>query len=159
MKNVTGWIILAAIALVAMGAKSGKWLARVVSPVRLRDDAQGSGQYGAPRSGHTHMGTDLVVTPGQPVVAPTSGTITRIAYPYANDLQWQGLEMMLENGLVMKLFYMAPLGNLIGQKVTAGTIIGYAQDISRKYGGGMLDHIHIELFENGNHINPEPYIF
>ena len=158
MKNGIGWIVLAAIALVAISAKSGKWLARVVSPARLRDDAQGSGRYGAPRSGHTHMGIDLVVTPGQPVRAPMNGYINRVAYPYG-DQQWKGLEMLLGNGMVIKIFYIEPAANIVGKEVKTGEVIGYAQDISRKYGGGMLDHIHIELFEDGKHINPEPYIF
>lgn len=113
----------------------------------IRIDNQGAGHFNAPRTGgRRHDGIDLECDPGQEVLSPISGTITRVAYPYAGDLSYTGC--VIENGRVtVKIFYIKPNLSLIGTDVIAGQPIGLAQDIRRKYGlsSGMLAHIHLEV--------------
>lgn len=134
----------------------------IVQPQTLRVDAQGSGAYGASRSGHIHEGVDLLVSPGQAIRAPFAGVITRVAYPYASDLRWKGVEIAgagAWDGYRAKIFYMEPQPGIVGQSVSPGQMIGTAQNISSKYGGGMLDHIHVELWRGSENLDPTDLLF
>ena len=118
---------------------------KMISPTGngVRSDTQGHGWYGAPRGNRKHAGTDYVCSPKQEVVAPIDGVITRIAYPYA-DKKYEGV--ILENEFIkLKIFYFIPITRLIGQRVRQGEVIGYAQDIRKKYGDAMVPHIHLEI--------------
>lgn len=110
--------------------------------VRTWDDF-GSGYFGTGRGDRKHAGVDFICIPGQTVVAPYSGKIVRIAYPYA-DKSYGGL--VLDDGrLRVKMFYLAPILEFVGTWVTEGDPIGKAQDISKKHGSGMTPHIHLEI--------------
>jgi murein DD-endopeptidase MepM/ murein hydrolase activator NlpD len=118
---------------------------KMISPTGLgiRNDSQGHGYYGAPRGARKHAGTDYICSPKQDVVAPIDGVITRIAYPYT-DKKYEGV--ILENDFVrLKIFYFIPIPRLIGKQVRQGDVIGYAQDIRKKYGDKMIPHIHLEI--------------
>lgn len=118
----------------------------MLSPTGLgiRNDSHGSGYYRAKRGTRLHYGDDYICKPGQVIVAPMSGKIVRVAYPY-RDKQYQGI--VLENEfLAMKLFYFEPYQEHIGKMVLRGQDIGIAQDISLRYGKGMIPHIHAEIF-------------
>ena len=105
-------------------------------------DPQGHGQYGARRSGgRFHRGVDYVCKPGQQVVSPISGVVVRYARPYAKG-EFQGL-LIQGPHIAVKLFYLVP-SVLPGRQVAQGSVIGVAQDISKKY-PGMIPHIHIEV--------------
>lgn len=105
-------------------------------------DARGSGLYGAKRGGRRHGGCDYVCEPGQAVVAPISGIVTRKAKPYAAD-KYGGLIIQGEH-MTIKMFYLDPDGYLIGQAVKQGDVIGKAQDISKKY-QFITPHIHLQV--------------
>lgn len=110
--------------------------------IRTWDDF-GSGYFGVGRGDHLHDGVDFICKPGQTVVAPFTGRIVRLAYPYA-DKTYGGL--VLDDGrLCVKMFYMEPISEFIGTWVDAGDPIGRAQDISKKHGAGMTPHIHLEI--------------
>jgi murein DD-endopeptidase MepM/ murein hydrolase activator NlpD len=51
-------------------------------------DAYGEGEFGASRDGgaRRHEGVDYDATPGQAVVAPISGFVSKIGYAYAGDM-------------------------------------------------------------------------
>lgn len=126
-----------------------------------RSDSHGDGSFGAPRTHGTHHGIDLQVSPGDPVFAPFPGLLKRIAYPYADDLSWQGFLLQGTGeyeGLELKVFYLKPIAELIGTEVRAEQLIGYAQAISERYGPDMQDHIHAEMRVEGELIDPEPYL-
>jgi len=98
----------------------------------------------SPRAGRKHNGIDLLCEPGQPIMSPVDGKISRIARPYADDTHFSGV-VIDAHRISIKMFYIEVDKSRIGQSVKAGDIIGRAQDISKKYGGGMLPHIHLQI--------------
>lgn len=150
--------------LTAFRKKNSLSWAPIVEPLRLRSDSMGEGQYGASRSGGTrkHQGIDLIVTPGQKVFAPFRSKVVRYASPYGNaDTRFSGI---LIQGLdkwsdySIKIFYMIP-SVPVGSEIPQGGQIGKAQAISTKYGSAMLDHIHVEVRQNDNLIDPSTLIY
>lgn len=132
-----------AIALLLMGRKV---FANIVTPQRLRNDAAGSGRYGATRHGHIHAGVDLLVIEGEAVRSPIAGTVARITNAYANSTRWKGV-VIDGDGYQVKILYVQPVADLAaGDYVLRGEVIGHAQAISEHYPGtGMKDHIHVEV--------------
>ena len=116
----------------------------------IRKDPAGDGRFRAKRGNRLHKGVDDLCTPGQWVVSPITGRVTREARPYAkSDLS--GLEIMNADMTVL-LFYLEPLPGIIGSIVNEGDHIGQAQDVSQYYKNPkMLPHIHREIRE----INPK----
>jgi len=125
-----------------------------VRPYRGRRDTdpQGSGVFGASRDGGTrrHLGLDLVSVPGDEVVSPIFGTITRIGWAYKDgklgSMTIEGRDQ--HKGATVKLLYVkASLQS--GLDVDAGYIVGYAEDVAAyheaKGHGGMTNHVHGEL--------------
>jgi hypothetical protein len=127
----------------------------------VRSDSGGVGSYGASRKktlpngkvqSYPHAGTDLICTPGQDILMPFTGRILRVARPYENDLKYSGIYI---SGKMMdvKMFYLEPIPDLIGEVVKQGAVIGHAQDIGRKY-QGVTPHIHFEIVK----CNPEIFL-
>jgi len=116
----------------------------------IRDDAGGSGHYGAKRSKtvsgvtihYKHQGVDYSVTPGQDIISPITCKVKREARPYASG-PYSGVLLEGIRG-VFKIFYMELLDGLIGTSVRQGDVIGHAQDISKKY-AGVTAHVHLEI--------------
>jgi murein DD-endopeptidase MepM/ murein hydrolase activator NlpD len=114
-------------------------------------DPKGCGHFGASRGTRKHMGVDFVTLPNEPILAPISGKVT--ALPYASsDLIHRGIEIISGNQ-EHQLFYLKPIVK-VGQSVSKGQIIGYADDIRLKYGSTMTNHVHHEVKENGKFIDP-----
>ena len=132
---------------------------KILDKIKIRMDASGSGRFGSSRGGGSrlHNGVDLEVIKGQPIYAPFAGTITKQAYPYADDRKFTGLHLTRADGIKVKMFYMLPKPGLIGKAVTAGQEIGRAQDISEKYGAPMKPHIHVEVWNGNTLMNPEEF--
>jgi len=113
-----------------------------------QSDKYGRGAYGVSRRSGTrkHQGADYICEPGQDVVAPIAGTIKREARPYPPPdwfTRYSGL--VIENEYCsIKLFYLEPMRQLIGQRIRMGQTIGVAQDISKRY-EGMIPHVHLEI--------------
>jgi len=136
---------------------------------RVREDSEGSGKFMADRGNRLHRGLDLLVCPGDIIMSPIAGKVLRKAYPYASDMQWQGI-LITNKFYWIKIFYMIPDEDVIGQMVRPCQVIGKAQDISLKYGYKMTPHIHLQVaippMESIDHrgaiigneifINPEP---
>lgn len=106
-------------------------------------DAEGSGLYGAARGSRLHNGIDLEGTPGQKVVMPFDGIITRVSFPYADDTSWCGVKIVGAR-CIAKLWYMLPLPGVLGKQFKAGDEIGLLQDISLRY-EGVKPHIHFKI--------------
>ena len=120
----------------------------------IRYDTQGSGNYGASRGSRTHNGVDLLCVPECEVYADTDLEFIRIARPYPgmNGGLWEDM-----NGNQVKIFYMNPIRS---QKTfKRGDVIGYCQNVAKHYKNNrMMPHIHIEIYENKQRINPEQRI-
>lgn len=132
----------------------------MISPTGLgiRSDGAGDGRFGAPRGDHEHKGLDFLAQPGQPVVMPIAvGRGRRLAYPYHYEGDYCGIEVegyaRGVGGVIMKMFYMIPFQ--VDVEILEGSLIGWAQDISKKYGEPMRPHIHLEIRKNGVLIDPE----
>lgn len=112
-------------------------------------DAYGSGEFGASRDGgaRRHDGVDFVARPGQTVVAPISGYVTKIGYVYAGDGNLRFVEITNPAlKLEARAFYVRP-DVKVGDTVYVGQTIGEVHSLQRKYPGGMTDHVHLELID------------
>ena len=124
-------------------------------------DAYGSGEYGANRGSRKQNGIDYACFAGAEILSPIEGKITKLGYPYADDLSYRYVEIIGDDHLHHRVFYIEPSVS-VDDVVTRETIIGVVQDISARYteNGRMNNHIHHELFsyEVGAHKvyrNPE----
>jgi murein DD-endopeptidase MepM/ murein hydrolase activator NlpD len=110
-------------------------------------DAYGEGRFHATRDGgaRLHEGVDYVASAGQVVGAPISGYVTKIGYAYPRDHVLRFVE--IENPalhLQARVFYVDP-DVTVGQAVAVGQPIGHAHSLQKKYPGGIIDHIHLEI--------------
>ena len=121
-------------------------------------DAQGSGQFNAPRNGgkRLHNGLDIVSYPGEYVKSPIDGIVVREAFPYAGDHTLKGLVLRGEGenaNLEIRIYYVSGIKS---GKVKAGENIGIAQDITKKY-EGITNHIHLEVRRDNQIVNPREF--
>ncbi len=126
----------------------------IMSPtgMGIRNDAGGNGNFGARRKKtvngkpveYEHEGTDYQCIPGQAVFMPFTGQVVREARPYTEG-PYTGV-LIKSRRMSVKIFYMEPYPELIGQVVKIGMPIGKAQDISQKYKeSSVTPHIHIQI--------------
>lgn len=149
MKTKTAIIVLAAITIIFLMTK--KAFAAPTAANKIRGcDSHGCGTFGASRGGRTHQGEDFAIEPGGSIFSPISGTVTRFPFPYGDDLRYTGIEIK-NSEYSVKIFYMGATVR-VGQEVKAGQLIGKAQDIAKKYGPGMVNHIHVELRDSSNNL-------
>jgi len=110
----------------------------------IRNDSEGSGEYGSRRGERRHNGVDYICVEGQDIVAPFDMYISRISNPKRDSLM-SGIKWETEKSYG-KLFYFLPDKNLIGKDVKEGDVIGTAQDVSRHYGlKDMIPHLHFQV--------------
>jgi len=109
-------------------------------------DAHGSGEFGAPRGTHTHHGVDYACEAGTQILSPVAGVVTKLGYPYGDDLSYRYVEIDTGNGLYHRVFYVWPLVG-VGIMVVPDDVIGEAQDIAQRYShnGQMNNHVHYEV--------------
>ena len=141
-------------------ASANAWAPIVPYPV-IRSDSWGNGNFGSSRGDRQHQGVDIEVFEGETIYSPIPGKINRVAYPYANDSNWQGIEILGAGewqGYSVKMFYISPDKSLLGKSVDRGAPIGKAQAISKKYSPEMQDHVHVELRQGATLIDPTQYI-
>jgi len=119
----------------------------------IRSDSAGDGHWQANRGDRRHKGIDLLCDPGQDILSPIKGFVTRVAYPYADDPSWKGI-VIQGDWCRIKMYYLDPFVR-IGRQVTQGEVIGKAQNISLRYGGDMRAHVHLEFEE----IIPNPELY
>lgn len=125
-------------------------------------DAYGAGAYLAARTTgdvqRQHMGVDLVCKPGQILVAPCDGVITRVGYAYPGDLRYQSVHIQpnTEPTVDIKLLYVACDRTEL-EKVERGLPLGRSQDLDIKY-PGITQHTHMEVIVAGQHVDPMQYL-
>jgi murein DD-endopeptidase MepM/ murein hydrolase activator NlpD len=122
---------------------------RPVSDAEFRDS------YGDDRGDHAHQGVDIGAPLGTPLHAITSGTV-RIGWDTGGG---QHIYIDGEDG---RQYYYAhlvegsseSLGLRTGAHVVAGQEIGAVGLTGHTTG----PHLHLEIWENGEHINPYPFV-
>lgn len=159
LKKIAIAAVLILIVKQVFAKKSGANWGVLVNPQYERNDSCGNGYYGASRGSQTHKGIDLVCTENQAVYAPFEGKITRSFNAYSDTNIYKGIELSNENGIKVKIMYVNPNYSLIGTYVQKGQQIATAQKISNKYTCNMIDHLHIEVWENGVNVNPSNFLF
>jgi hypothetical protein len=112
-------------------------------------DAYGCGSFGASRDGgaRRHEGVDFMADPGQRLVAPISGYVTKIGFAYPGDSALRFVEIANPAlHYAARVFYIDPTVK-VGQAVHVGQPIGIHHTLERKYPGGMTDHVHLEVID------------
>lgn len=128
--------------------------------VRGQDD-HGSGQFGASRvrmvEGGTrrykHHGVDYVCKPADELLAPVSGTVSKLGFPYANDLAFRYVEITVPGGDCHRVFYCKPAVEVGDQVIANVTPIGKAQKLGDRY-KGITEHVHYEIKRGGTYVDP-----
>jgi len=124
-------------------------------PPRI-SDKWGQGHFQAPRGYGEHNGEDLLCYPSTIITSLTDGHVSKIGYPYSDDLSYRYVEVTNKNKR-FRYFYVNPKISL-NETVFKGTKIGVAQDITARY-EGIGNHIHLEIIEdNTRYIDPKPYL-
>lgn len=139
-----------------------------VSPVddpEIRPDdgaPYGSGEFcDSPENGAGHCGVDVLTTPGEPIRSMVDGRINLLD-PYGDDAKRSGKLHAVEvatdpdpeddgRQYVLRKSHIDTSGLRDGQRVTAGQVLGPAEDISTVYppnpttGAQMGNHMRLEI--------------
>lgn len=116
----------------------------ITSPYGTRENPIGGGR-------HFHSGVDLSVAPGSPVTATADGVVS-----FSGWSGGSGNLVVLEHGFGYSTFYAHSRSNAVtvGQRVKRGEVIAY----SGSTGSSTGPHSHYEIWKDGRHIDPAPYI-
>lgn len=130
---------------------------------QIRSDSWGGGHFGDSRDGgkRRHNGLDLIVQKGQAVYCPIDCYVTRNTTVYPSDPDWKGIVLRGINeyeGIEVKIFYMESVV-MKNDFIPKGQLIGFAQAISERYSPEMIDHIHLEIRDNKQLVDPMDYLF
>ena len=124
------------------GGSAGGRVCPVKGPVRI-----GQG-WGAPRDGgrRRHQGIDLLAPTGTPLVAVTSGHITRLSN---RDRGRGGISLWLRDPQGTAYYYAHNQHNLVGlgQRVQAGQLLARVGATGNARGGPP--HLHFQIHPNG----------
>lgn len=117
-------------------------------------DSWGSGAYGASRGSRKHKGIDYAAYPGTEVCTPVGGKVTKLGYPYGDDLTFRYVEVTAEDGYRHRFFYVYPrVGR--GDEMAAGDVVGIVQDSTSRY-KGITNHVHYEILKPGSKASVDP---
>lgn len=120
-------------------------------------DNHGSGEFGAPRGDHTHRGVDFALLPDSKIEAVSDGIVTKVGYPYADDLHFRYVQITDDLGLNARYFYVDPSVN-VGDHIEQGDVIGTAQSLNSRY-PGITPHIHFEVKDDRFvYLDPNVYL-
>ncbi|MFH1235866.1 MAG: VCBS repeat domain-containing M23 family metallopeptidase [Parcubacteria group bacterium] len=166
MKLLQQLCIVAAIGIIAVPITVAAEVRPIVFPVI--GSTRYSNDFGAPRSGHTHQGNDIIGSKLQPLIAAVTGTIYHVEYPQPS----YGYAVFLRDSEGYRYWYIhinndtpgtddgqgggmnayAP-GMRAGDPVTAGQLVGWMGDSGNAEGG--ISHLHFEIHRpDGTVINP-----
>lgn len=122
-------------------------------------DAFGSGEFHASRGSRKHKGIDYSCFPDSVIRSPVFGKVTKLGYPYADDLSFRYVQVTDEADNDHRFFYVEP-GVKVGDTIAPGDAIGTAQDVAAKHSTAnrkMKNHIHYEILINGTEVDPEDF--
>jgi len=119
-------------------------------------NARISSQFGwrsDPINGETrfHKGMDIAVREGSSVYAPAEGKVVSVG-----DQAGYGLTVVVQhaNGYQSRYAHLSSSNVQAGQTVSAGDVLARSGNTGRSTGA----HLHLEVLENGNALNPENWV-
>jgi len=125
---------------------------------KRESDKWGSGAYGASRGSRKHNGIDFACYPNTKIYPVKSGIVTKVGYPYGDDLSYRYIRVRDENGYEMDYFYVEPNENAhVGRFVNQHDCIGLSQGLQRRY-EGITDHVHFQVKFEGVYADPEQFL-
>lgn len=122
-------------------------------------DSLGGGHFKAPRNydGRKgfHNGVDETVLMGSGICSIMKGRVTKLGYPYDDDLSYRYVEVTDDKGLRHRIFYI-DFSVKVGDIVTTDDVIGTPQDIRKRYPSHKINpHLHYEIKKpDGSFIDP-----
>lgn len=98
-----------------------------------------------------HSGVDIGVEPGTPIKATADGVVS-----FSGWESGSGNLVVIEHGFGFSTFYAHNKSNAVkvGQRVKRGGIIAYSGSTGNTTG----PHSHYEIWKDGRHVNPRPFI-
>lgn len=124
-------------------------------PIR-KSDSYGSGHYGASRGNRLHRGIDYACYPETKVLSLTDGHISKLGYPYGDDLKFRYVQVTDPDGNDLRYFYVSPCVQL-GIEIKSGEPLGFTQKLGARY-KGITEHFHFEIKKDGSYLNPKEYL-
>jgi len=134
----------------------------IQSTLRQADD-YGEGHFGASRGSRTHKGVDYAVKAGGVVCSTVYGRVTKLGYPYADDLSYRYIDIEDAKGYHHRYFYVKPCV-AVGDTIRIGQPIGNCQDSAPRYnknGKTITNHVHYEVlqYKDGKKVFSDPNKF
>ncbi len=105
--------------------------------------------------GRYHYGTDVAAPVGSRIVAMADGVVTYVGWP-GTAYHWAYGKMIVinhDNGYQTRYGHLNGFNSYIGQRVTAGQVVGYTGNTGRSSG----PHLHFEIRVNGVPKDPLNY--
>ena len=100
----------------------------------------------------THTGLDIAASSGTPIKVVADGTVTGASY---NGSYGNLVKVDHGNGVETWYAHTSKMYVSVGQKVTAGEVIAAVGSTGNSTGA----HLHLEIRINGNHVNPQQYLY
>jgi murein DD-endopeptidase MepM/ murein hydrolase activator NlpD len=106
----------------------------------------------APKKGAStnHRAIDIATDPNTPVFSPSGGVVTRVS---TDSGLGNRVEVELDNGATIRLGHLNHQDVKVGQRVERGHQLGRVGSTGISTG----PHLHLELIEKGERINPRKY--
>lgn len=100
----------------------------------------------------THTGLDIAASKGTPIKVIADGTVTCASYQGS-----YGKLVKIDHGNGLETWYghTSKMYVSVGQKVTAGDVIAAVGSTGNSTG----PHLHLEIRINGEHVNPQNYLY
>ena len=106
-----------------------------------------------------HNGVDYACAPGSTIFSLTGGTVTKIGYPYGDDLSFRYVQVTDADGNDIRYFYVSPSA-VMGELIDIGDELGQLQDLGLRY-PGITSHVHFEVVtcrSPKTFVDPEIYL-
>ncbi len=96
-----------------------------------------------------------------------SGTVTKLGYPYGDDLAFRYVELETVDGFFYRYFYVEPLVDLghyvvgikdLSYNLSSNDALGIVQDLTARY-PGITNHFHFEIKNpSGMFVDPTEFL-
>lgn len=100
----------------------------------------------------THTGLDIAATTGTPIQVVADGIVTSASY---NGAYGNLVKVSHENGVETWYAHTSKMYVTVGQTVIAGEVIAAVGSTGNSTG----PHLHFEIRINGEHVNPQNYLY